>query len=431
MTTEDPKADVGAARGDRLRQLEVWLCMAMALALHTSLTASWVILIVGAVVAILRPNRSHRWKLILHAPMTMPLVVFALAVALSTLVNGGLGDSKQIFSNFRSFLIYFYIYQAFIDNEQCRKNTVTVFLFVGALAGLYGTVQQLFNFHPGTYPYLQATGFLQAPMPYAGIMQITSFLALGIYLKKGYTALPAVSGRRFAGEKTPAILFAFIVLANFLGLFFACERSAWLGMLAGILAITLAISPKMFLRGSLACALVLVLGWFCVPAVKTRMSSLTHWQTDVSVSARLVIWKRSIDIIKAHPIFGVGPSHFPSITDLPEALVPGRSTDINHAHSNYFHVLATMGIVGFLAFLGLLIFSLRTALRQGLWPEFAGGVGLGTFGALVSLLVAGIFEYNFGAGQVKLAQWFVLGAIDDGKVPQSGESNTSAVSEAA
>ncbi len=141
----------------------------------------------------------------------------------------------------RSFVIYFYIYQAFASEaDDCAQKTIAVFLGVGALAGLYGTVQQVFNFHPGTYKFLQATGFLQAPMPYAGLMQMTSFLALGLLLKKGYCLLP----RPLADQR----IFAVIVLANFMGLFFACERSAWLGMAAAVLAVTLKQSPRAFFK---------------------------------------------------------------------------------------------------------------------------------------------------------------------------------------
>jgi hypothetical protein len=32
-------------------------------------------------------------------------------------------------------------------------------------------------------------------------------------------------------------------------------------------------------------------------------------------------------------------------------------------------------------------------------------------GGLISLMVAGIFEYNFGTGQVRLAQWFLLSLL--------------------
>jgi O-antigen ligase len=391
-----------------LQQAEVILCMALAVALHTSLTASWIILILGFVVAAMLPDLAGRSKRLIRAPMTLPLIVFALAVAVSALVNGGLADALQIFSNLRSFLVYFYIYQAFVSAHQgCEEKTLAVFLAVGALAGLYGTIQQVFNFHPGTYEYLQATGFLQAPMPYAGLMQMTSFLALGLYLKKGYTILPGL----FKDKR----IFALILLANFMGLFFACERSAWLGMAAGIVAVTLRLKPGAFLKVALAALAALALGWFYVPAVKARLSPLAHPQQDVGVSARLKIWKRAGDIFNSHPVLGVGPSHFPSITDIPEALVPGKSTDINHAHSNYLQILSTLGLVGFLSFMALLFVSLVVALKQSRHGAWSGGVGLGTFAALVSLMVAGLFEYNFGAGQVKLAQWFLIGALRNEK----------------
>ncbi len=108
---------------------------------------------------------------------------------------------------------------------------------------------------------------------------------------------------------------------------------------------------------------------------------------------------------------GVGALHFPRI-DLPEAIVPGHSKDLNHAHSNYLQILSTTGILGFTSFLWLLITALTTAYRQAKTPSpLYAAIGLGLFGAMVSLAVAGIFEYNFGSGQVKLIQWFLLALL--------------------
>ncbi|MBS2006509.1 MAG: O-antigen ligase family protein [Cyanobacteria bacterium SZAS TMP-1] len=417
-SNESPDND----KKDRLRQVEIFLCIALAIALNISLTAAWVVLIIGFVVAVLRPNLSQRLQKLSCAPLTIPLLVFSLAVTVSTLVAGGTADMKQIFSTLRSFLIYFYIYQAFACNlrpevggqsiaDGCEQKTLAAFLYTAGLAGLYGTVQQIFNFHPFTYPYLQATGFLQAPMPFAGLMQMSSFLALGIFLKKGYLTLP--------GKLKDPRFFTAVVAANFMGLFFSCERSAWLGMLAGVLLITLHVSPRTFLKSVLALVVILGLAWCFVPAVKARLAPLTNPQSDVGVSTRLKIWQRSLELYKQHPFVGVGPSHFPRITDIPEALVPGHSTDLNHAHSNYLQMMATLGTLGFLAFMAIVVFSLRAALKQNAVADsdWDSGVGLGVFGALVSLMVSGIFEYNFGSGQVKLAQWFVLGALkaDGGK----------------
>jgi len=399
-----------------LRRLELILCIILAAALHISLTLSWVVLIAGIVVSLLRPNLIERLKLLGRAPLKWPLFAFFLAVILSTLVNGGandyLNDVKQIFANLRSFVVYFYIYQAFASSvDNCPQKSLGTFLFVGALAGLYGSIQQIFNFHPFTYPYLQGTGFLQAPMPFAGLMQMTFFLSLGLLLKGGYTELPGLLKKK--------IFFAAIVIANFMGLFFSCERSAWLGMTLGIMAVTLRLSPRAFIKVFLTSFFALVIAWFCVPAVQKRLAPLAHPETDVSVSARMKIWRRSADIFLGHQLVGIGPSHFPHITDIPEALVPGRSTELDHAHSNYMQILSTLGIVGFLAFLVLLAISLVVALRLAAGVGWTGGLGLGTFGALVSLMVAGIFEYNFGAGQVKLAQWFLIGALNEGKDSKS------------
>jgi hypothetical protein len=199
-----------------LKQCEVVLCMALALSLHTSLTASWVILILGLVVTAKLPDLAGRLKMLSRAPLTLPLILFMLAVTVSDLVNGGLTDVTAIFTNVRSFVIYFYIYQAFNSaHGGCEEKTLAVFLGVGALAGLYGMVQQLFNFHPGTYQYLQATGFLQAPMPYAGLMQMTSFLALGLYLKNGYKVLPGLlKDSRFLPSLSWPISWVFSFRAN-------------------------------------------------------------------------------------------------------------------------------------------------------------------------------------------------------------------------
>ncbi len=56
--------------------------MLLALALHTSLTVSWVILILGFIVTALRPNLAARFKMLGHAPLTVPLAFFALAISM-------------------------------------------------------------------------------------------------------------------------------------------------------------------------------------------------------------------------------------------------------------------------------------------------------------------------------------------------------------
>ena len=121
-------------------------------------------------------------------------------------------------------------------------------------------------------------------------------------------------------------------------------------------------------------------------------------------------------------MFGTGINRFPHLA-LSDAVVPGKTTYCNHAHSNYLQILATTGIIGTVAYLYLLFASLLAALRAAEpSPEsiqnksaeaaaFDQVLGLGVLIVIVSLMVSGLFEYNFGTGQVRLAEWFVLALI--------------------
>jgi hypothetical protein len=51
-----------------------------------------------------------------------------------------------------------------------------------------------------------------------------------------------------------------VVLANFLGLIFASERSAWLGMLCALLCVCFYISPRRFFEGLVALSIVVCSG---------------------------------------------------------------------------------------------------------------------------------------------------------------------------
>jgi O-antigen ligase len=178
------------------------------------------------------------------------------------------------------------------------------------------------------------------------------------------------------------------------------------------------------LAGQLVAAIsVLTVGaWFGVPLFHQRMEPLLHPQEDVSTQARFTMWQAAWHTFQANPILGCGPRNFGKVdVGLPGVELHGE-TYLVHGHSNYLHILATTGIVGFTVFIWLLFASVRLAWLQaraqrvrqvltGRALAFKRSIGLALFGALISLAVAGIFEYNFGTGSVRLAEWFVLAML--------------------
>ncbi len=430
----------------RTAKLEEFVILAYAVAVYLPITYTWIVLIAGIVVFILRAileavlnkqglplsepgplsesgTRSQHESFsepgsagfqpaslrpettcvsIKSAPFAIPLLVFTLVVFITGFCKGGVSEAFASAITLRAFLIYFIAYRAFSRSDALLSKTLFVLLSAGAIAGVYGAYQQVFNFHPG-YPYLQASGFVDHPMAYAGQMETTACLSLGLLLSGGW--------QNVLKNK---VAFAIITICNLAGVFYASERSAWLGMLFAILAMSSLISIRMLAKVVVGLAVVGVVSWFFVPVVQTRITPmLTNIKSDVGVQARFVIWKQSFDIWKEHPVVGVGPRDFPKI-DIPEAIVPGESTHLVHAHCNILHMMATMGTVGLLAFLYLELSTLIVAVRTWFSKNgdlFHRAIGLSVLGGIVSLMVAGLFEYNFGTGHVRLMHWFALAML--------------------
>lgn len=369
----------------------VLLSIGLGISLNCSLTVSWVLTILLLILGLLQLGPGAFWCQCKKAPFTLPIFIFAVASLACALFAGGFSELLASFSTIRGFLIYFAVYLVCRDNKVCRFALLS-FLLTASFSGLFGCVQQIFNYHPFTLQYLQGTGFLTAPMPFAGIMQLASFLSLALLIGKDSQI----------GKVSRPLLF-FFTLGTFLGLIFAAERSAWLGMAFGLMFFCLKVSRKAFLAGLVVLLIGAGGGYLFVPVVKQRCQALLTGEKDASITARQIIWQKALDTFRAQPLFGVGPRNFPRV-EMPEATQMMESKDLNHGHSNYMHILATCGLLGIAAFVVLLFVPMRLLYINASQDS----VNLGLFAALVSLSVAGIFEYNFGSALVRLAQWYCL-----------------------
>ncbi|MBX9725573.1 MAG: O-antigen ligase family protein [Candidatus Obscuribacterales bacterium] len=415
-----------------VERAELFLAVAYAVSLPLSQTATWVLLALGVAAWVLSalsrkllqlPPLSTGW-----APLTIPLLIFVVALTISGAFNSGsspgqigphcLKESVETVLGFKSVFPYFWAFRISRISRVCSATAIVFLLWVSAAAGIWGGIQQVFNIHSG-FKYLQGTGFLFHPMAYAGQMQIFSMLALGLLLSGGYKKL---SDSCLNAQLNAALsfsqnneVFALITMANFVGLLFAGERSAWLGGFAAVIAIAIVKSWRFGLLSTLAMLGAGGLSWLFIPLVKTRLSALASGN-DISVSVRKRIWLDCLNnYFPQSPIFGVGLRKFPHF-DIPEAIVPGVSIDINHGHSNYVHILTATGVLGFASYILLICWTFVAAVKkvaQSLNAEdkYSAGVAMGVFGAAVSLAIAGLFEFNFGTAQVRLAQWFIFGLL--------------------
>lgn len=435
MSSQVNAAQITSAPLSFLLRAQEFTALAYAISLPISLTLTWIVFIVGLVFWALEfllsvASRKTSTADGVHLPpLTIPMLLFASAVVLSCVFNSGetpgsvgataLKDAWSGLYSLKNILPYFWAAHVFGRNKDLAKSALALLLWTSSIAGLYAAFQQIFDFHPGTFKYLQGTGFHGHPMAFAGQMQLFSLFAFGLLLSGAYrtiAVLPAVRQiQPFLRLTSKAPIFIALVICNFAGLFFGGERSAWLGGFVGVLALAGALSWQLIIPAIALMSLAGVVAWFSFPLLRTRVGQLLSGH-DVSVSARLVIWNACL---KEHypksPLFGVGWLKFPHF-DIKEAIVPGVSKDLNHGHSNYVHILTTTGLVGLLAYINLLIWIAVCSLKKlrdsvASRNQFLAGVAISIFASNIAMASSGIFEFNFGTAQVRLAQWFLFSLL--------------------
>jgi len=165
-------------------------------------------------------------------------------------------------------------------------------------------------------------------------------------------------------------------------------RNAWLGTLAGLAAIALLRAPRLLWGLAGACLLVLVL------RPEPVMVRLTV--TDASSRDRYFMWQAGIDMIRDRPVFGQGPRMVES--NYPAYRWPGAPNPATpHLHNNVLQIAAERGLPCLAWWLWWMAAAMGDALREARRRAWT---AVGSFALLVAVMVAGLFEYNFGDSEI-------------------------------
>ncbi len=234
------------------------------------------------------------------------------------------------------------------------------------------------------------TGFMSLWMTFAGELMIVLMMALALLI------FAAEERRRHWRWMAPA------TAAIAVGLVLALTRGQWLGASAGLVYLVWRWRPKLLPVVPVAAAVL----FLAAPAtVRERVESIyaPHSKLD-SNRHRIVLWQTGLEMIKAHPWFGLGPEQvdeqFLSYVP-PEIARPLPWGWYGHLHNIYLQYAAERGIPVLLVFLwlvGKVVWDLWRAARraEGLARALLDGV----LATVVAVLVAGLFEHNLGDSEI-------------------------------
>ena len=340
----------------------------------------------------------------LKAPLPMlPLALFAVwtlaSLAMSPTPVSGLGQVKK----FYIFLILVGAYSAFRSVVQVHRVFRVLFVAASTAAvlaiaefSLYyhlycQSLQSQRDFYI-LYTQSRITAFMSHWQTFSGVQMLVLALLVAFLL---------------ASKVRPWWTWAAAALIS-LSLLLAFTRGVWLGCLAALVYLLWDLRR----RWLPAIPVVLVLFYLVSPPVlKLRVRSLFSPQSETSSRARVLMTRTGLNMIRQHLLFGVGPNRVQSSFDeyRPRPLGPTPAAYYGHLHSNYLQIAAERGLPCLAFFLWMLLAALRDQRRltAHLDPQYryiAHGIGA----ALVAVLVAGAFEYNFGDSEVAMLLLFYL-----------------------
>ncbi|MCS7246122.1 MAG: O-antigen ligase family protein [Thermomicrobium sp.] len=304
-------------------------------------------------------------------------------------------------------------------------------LFLAAVAEVgFGTVQAALGLAPPSFAVAaglyRAYGTFGQPNPFAGYLEMTGFwlaalslwfLRYAIVLSRRYRRtrlrgfMASASTRRtLVVVSMTAVLFGFGALVSLVGIVLSFSRGAWVGTLAGLGTLVL-LGPRVVRRLAVAAAFVLLAfllagGWDTLPAaVRERTQQLITQAgpfdvRDVQLTGgnwavveRMVHWQAAWDMFLDHPWTGVGAGNF-SVAFPDYSHHPLFRIARGHAHNYYLHVLAELGIPGFVSYgavLALGVVMIVRVLRCNR-SSFDRSLALGTLAATTAVLVHNLVE---------------------------------------
>jgi len=322
-------------------------------------------------------------------PLRYPILFYFILSFISAITSREVLLSLYSFKEMLLFIILFLVLNSLIRTGQIDLIYKAIFVSM-TLGAAFGLVEYFFFSEGGL---ISRVGVFHHYLTTSELFMMALLLILGRLL--------------FYKDKWNFVLYpAFLVILT--ALVFTYARSAWIGFAGGVVILFYLRKPMLLLFIPILLLTVYVLS---PSEVEDRMRSILD-KKDPTVSERLYFYRSGIAMIKDHPLLGVGPDlaneYYPSYRK-PEA--PDRP--IPHLHCNVIQIGAERGILGLLAWLFFFLKFFRDGWktwRLNLKPEERYITG-GSMAAVSAMMLAGLFEYNFGDSEIQMMTFFAIATL--------------------
>jgi O-antigen ligase len=259
--------------------------------------------------------------------------------------------------------------------------------------------------------------FIRGNVPHIkiGLSRATSAFpnpnVLGVYLSALSPLVIGLALYYFKGTKK--VLMLFISLLVTLGIVLTFSRGTALAFYVSILFLSILRKNKII---SFSLIILLLIFFFVMP------QNIKDWAKKINYNPivfmlnidRISIYKNTLNMIKHHPLIGVGVNTFSKNYlqyKLPEIGEDAKTGDSMYAHNHFLHMAGEIGLLGLAVFVWLLIrlFKRNFHVYKNLDSDFYQITLLSLIACLIAFLVNGLTETSLYYSRVAMIFWYLTG----------------------
>ena len=344
-----------------------------------------------------------RTKLRFKTPLTYPVLSLWAITGIATVfsvhpVTSFLGGYKR-YDGLMSLTCYVFIYFIIVNYVTLRmvKGLCEAIIWVACITSVYGICQH-YDLDPIAWVKYDDRVFSTFGHP----AFFSAFLGM---------AIPLVLWRSFAGCRWYLLLLPIILIA----FYYTKTRAAFLGLIISILFFcwiarkTLLTNRKIFAICGIV--FVIIFAFNSGPVIKRFREGVgKNGQITGTAGARIVFAEVAIEIIKDHPLLGVGPDalgfvYMKYLKQVhPEQLTGCAQYNQSRIHNDFLDMAVSRGLIGLAVYIWLIIAFIRMV-----WGKCNRLIVAALCAGLLSYIVQN--QFSFGHISFIIVNWYYIGMV--------------------